>query len=289
MNSVSFTVLFPEGGGQPSDTGSLVPLDASGSPIEAESAIVREVARRNLDAVHFVTKAFPVGSQVLARVDMERRTDLMSMHTAQHLLSAVLERDYELDTLSWSLQKFPEPCYIELPRVPTPEEIEKVQARCNEVIREKRSVKVRMELVSEETGVTLNEKAPDDYRDGERAPVQRTVIIDGIDDNPFVFLSPASSLSILTGRKFDTVAVERIIPTSRGFDHSTSARTPPPFEVRTAGSTLSPDLESWSSSRPLIKSRELQHLKPAVTLQTWLTVSTGWSPPSPNSRERRNG
>ncbi|GAA5848505.1 hypothetical protein JCM5353_007455 [Sporobolomyces roseus] len=178
------TVLFPEGGGQPSDTGSLVPLDASGSPIEAESAIVKGVNRRSLDAVHFVTKAFPVGSQVLARVNMERRTDLMSMHTAQHLLSAVFERDYELDTLSWSLQKFPEPCYIELPRVPTPEEIEKVQARCNEVIQEKRRLRVRMELVSEETGVTLNEKAPEDYRDGERAPVQRTVIIDGIDENP---------------------------------------------------------------------------------------------------------
>lgn len=189
------TVLFPEGGGQPSDTGSLVPLDASGSPIEAGSAIVKEVARRNFDAVHFVTKAFPVGSQVLARVNMERRTDLMSMHTAQHLLSAVLERDYELDTLSWSLQKFPEPCYIELPRVPTPEEIEKVQARCNEVIQEKRRLRVRMELVSEETGVTLNEKAPEDYRDGERAPVQRTVIIDGIDENPFVFSFPISSVS----------------------------------------------------------------------------------------------
>jgi len=188
-------VLFPEGGGQPSDTGSLVPLDASGSPIEAESAIVSSVFRRNLDAVHFVTKAFPVGSQVLARVNMERRTDLMSMHTAQHLLSAVLERDYELDTLSWSLQKFPESCYIELPRVPTPEEIEKVQARCNEVIQEKRRLRVRMELVSEETGVTLNEKAPEDYRDGERAPVQRTVIIDGIDENPFVFSFPISSVS----------------------------------------------------------------------------------------------
>ncbi|GAA5956167.1 hypothetical protein JCM3765_005479 [Sporobolomyces pararoseus] len=180
------TVLFPEGGGQNSDTGSLVPLDSNGSPIEAESASAREVVRRNLDAVHFVTKPFPVGSRVVARVDMDRRTDLMSQHTAQHLLSAVFERDYGLDTVSWSLQKYPEPCYVELPRQPTPEEIQKVQDRCNQVIQEKRKVTVRMELVSEETGVELNEKAPQDYKDteGERLPVQRTVIIDGLDENP---------------------------------------------------------------------------------------------------------
>lgn len=186
LTNLSPIVAFPTGGGQPTDTGSIVPLDANGSPIESESAFIREVVRRNLDAVHFVSKPFPTGSKVLVRVDMTRRTDLMSLHTAQHLLSAVLERDYGLDTISWSLQDYPEPCYIELPRVPTPEEIQKVQDRCNRVIHERREVKVRMELVSEETGVELNEKAPGDYKDaeGSRAPVQRTVIIDGLDENP---------------------------------------------------------------------------------------------------------
>ncbi|GAA5906613.1 putative alanine--tRNA ligase [Sporobolomyces salmoneus] len=181
------TPCFPEGGGQNSDTGSLVPLSSSGSPIESSSALIRSVFRRNLDAVHLVTRPFPVGSQVLVRVDFERRTDLMSQHTAQHLLSAILENDFQIDTVSWSLATFPEMSYIELPRVPTREEIERVERRCNELIRERRRVKVRMELVSEEDGVELNEKAPRDYRDdegGERRPVQRTVIIDGVDENP---------------------------------------------------------------------------------------------------------
>ncbi|GAA6063220.1 hypothetical protein JCM10212_002442 [Sporobolomyces blumeae] len=183
---LSDTVLFPEGGGQPSDVGALLPVDESGSPIEAEAATVREVVRRNLDAVHFVSRPFDIGGKVLARVDMERRTDLMSMHTAQHLLSAVFERDLNLDTLSWSLQKWPEPCYVELPRQPTAEEIKTVQDKCNRVIQENRTVRVRMELATAETGVELNEKAPDDYRDaeGSRAPVQRTVIIDELDENP---------------------------------------------------------------------------------------------------------
>ncbi|GAA5862738.1 hypothetical protein JCM1840_002657 [Sporobolomyces johnsonii] len=181
------TVLFPEGGGQPSDTGLLIPLDEAGTPKEGEAALVREVIRRNLDAVHFASKPFPVGSQVVASVDMERRTDHMCMHTGQHLLSAVFERDYGLDTLSWSLQKYPEPCYVELPRAPTPEEIAAVQKKCNDIICEGRKVRVRMELATKENGVRLGDKVPENYRDAEgseRPPVQRTVTIDDLDENP---------------------------------------------------------------------------------------------------------
>ncbi|GAA6023760.1 hypothetical protein JCM11491_006036 [Sporobolomyces phaffii] len=180
------TVLFPEGGGQPSDTGALVPLDSTDA---SEAGTVRHVVRRNLDAVHLVTKPFAVGTRVVAKVDRDRRCDLMSMHTAQHVVSAAFEREDKvgLETLSWSLQPFPEPCYVELARVPTLDEIAAVQARCTDLIRDRTPVSVRMQLVSNETGVALNDKAPKDYRDeagGERLPVQRTVIIHDLDENP---------------------------------------------------------------------------------------------------------
>ncbi|GAA6003584.1 putative alanine--tRNA ligase [Rhodotorula paludigena] len=184
------TVLFPEGGGQPSDTGRLVPLvdgesqdDAAGEP-----AIVRQVIRRNLDAVHFVSRPFEVGAKVRVEVDWQRRRDHQDQHTGQHLLSAVLEHECHLDTLSWSLQKFPELSYIELPRAPTPEEIAAVQARCNDLIGEARPIRVNFELATKETGVELGEKVPANYKSDEsgeaRPPVQRTVIIEGVDTNP---------------------------------------------------------------------------------------------------------
>ncbi|GAA5838827.1 hypothetical protein JCM11251_006751 [Rhodosporidiobolus azoricus] len=179
------TPLFPEGGGQPSDTGILVPLLPSGE--EGVPVNVREVLRRNLDAVHFLDKPLEVGSKVRAVVDMERRTDLMLQHSGQHLLSAVLEQaPYSVETLSWSLQSYPELCYIELPRTPTTVELASVERRCNELIAEGRKMRVRMELATEDTGVALTENVPDNYKDErkERPPVQRTVIIDGLDDNP---------------------------------------------------------------------------------------------------------
>lgn len=87
------TVLFPEGGGQPSDTGRIVPLpatDEQSSGTAVEPVTVRQVIRRNLDAVHFVSQPLEVGQQVRLEVDMVRRHDLMDQHTGQHVSSGAL-------------------------------------------------------------------------------------------------------------------------------------------------------------------------------------------------------
>lgn len=101
----------------------------------------------------------------------------------RQLLSAILEQDLQLDTLSWSLTKAPELCYIELPRAPSPEELASIQQRCNEVIASGTEVKVKMELAGQE-GVVMGEKVPTNYQDGERPPVMRTVEIVNLDNNP---------------------------------------------------------------------------------------------------------
>lgn len=107
----------------------------------------------------------------------------MCQHTGQHLLSAILEHKHDLDTLSWSLTKEPELCYIELPRAPSQEELASVQDSCNAIIAAGTEVRVRMELAGE-GGVALGEKVPTNYQDGDRPPVMRTVEIVGVDKNP---------------------------------------------------------------------------------------------------------
>ena len=140
-----------------------------------------------LDAVHFVPTALEPGTKVLVQIDQEGRTDRMSQHTGQHLISAVFDK-LELDTLSWSLTEWPQPCYLELPRTPTVDEIDRVQRECNELIRVAAQVSVKMELGSGELGG----KVPANYQDigGDRPPVMRTVTIQGLpgaeplDSNP---------------------------------------------------------------------------------------------------------
>lgn len=68
--------------------------------------------RRADKAVHFTSVPLQVGEDVKQTVDWDRRFDNMQQHSGQHLLSAVLERDFECPTISWWLGE--EDSYVEL-------------------------------------------------------------------------------------------------------------------------------------------------------------------------------
>lgn len=161
------------GGGQATDTGLLAPL---GKP-SATPIVVKEVVRRNLAAVHICTSPVEVGQRVLVKVDWTRRHDSCTQHTAQHLLSAVFEHHFKLDTVGWALSAFPELSYIELPRKPTQEELAEAEQICNDLIVEGRRVRVEFEIAKEDSRPST---LPADYIGG----VVRHVIIDNLDRNP---------------------------------------------------------------------------------------------------------
>jgi len=69
------TVFFPEGGGQPSDTGTL------------GGAAVLHVREEGGEIYHRVDRALAVGASVTGKIDWTRRFDLMQQHTGEHLLS----------------------------------------------------------------------------------------------------------------------------------------------------------------------------------------------------------
>lgn len=69
------TVFFPEGGGQPSDTGTL------------GGANVLHVREEGGAIYHRVDRALAVGASVTGVIDWTRRFDLMQQHTGEHLLS----------------------------------------------------------------------------------------------------------------------------------------------------------------------------------------------------------
>ena len=83
------TVFYPEGGGQPGDTGILRTED--GTEIAVRNTRKGEVAD---DVLHLIdpdsTPPAP-GSRVVAELDWERRYRHMRMHTCLHLLSAVID------------------------------------------------------------------------------------------------------------------------------------------------------------------------------------------------------
>ncbi len=85
--SVVFS-LYPEGGGQPSDMGSLHWGGGGGGGW----APVVYVYRDDRDEVFHRVKmaaALPVDSEVEVRLDWQRRWDHMQQHSSQHLISAL--------------------------------------------------------------------------------------------------------------------------------------------------------------------------------------------------------
>jgi len=95
------TIFCPEGGGQPADQGTI-----NGLPLlslEAEGD----------DIVHVLGRD-PGEGEARMRLDFERRYDHMQQHTAQHLLSQVLVRDFGIATLSFAIG--PEHSSIEIDR-----------------------------------------------------------------------------------------------------------------------------------------------------------------------------
>jgi Ser-tRNA(Ala) deacylase AlaX len=77
------TCFYPKGGGQPCDTGRINGIG------------VVEAVKNGEDVVHVLEKeaSFKVGDLVKGSIDWERRYKLMRMHTAAHIISAVINRE----------------------------------------------------------------------------------------------------------------------------------------------------------------------------------------------------
>jgi Ser-tRNA(Ala) deacylase AlaX len=93
------TILYPEGGGQPSDRGTI------------DGVAVAEVTRVGGEIRHVLEGSAPAG-RVTVELDWERRFDHMQQHTGQHLLTAIVDRRFGWGTTAFHLGE--SVCDIEL-------------------------------------------------------------------------------------------------------------------------------------------------------------------------------
>lgn len=160
------TILFPEGGGQPSDSGSI------------NDTRVEFIRRDGLLAKHITNQPIEVGETVEVKVDWKKRFDHMQQHTGQHLLSAVLDQ-YNLPTLSWKMADSEQMInYLEVPRKISEAELEEVSLKVQDYILQ--SIPITVEVPEELESVT--HKVPEDY-DLSKG-VLRVIHIGDLDANP---------------------------------------------------------------------------------------------------------
>jgi len=135
------TILYPQGGGQPYDTGKLTSTDAEFT--------VQEV-RFNDGIVHhigwFVQGSFSSGDQVMIIVDKARRDLHSRFHTAGHLVDCAFER-LGIAMTPGRAYHFPDGPYVEyegLIEGDKDEFVKKIEAEMNKIIEEKKAVSVKL-------------------------------------------------------------------------------------------------------------------------------------------------
>jgi Ser-tRNA(Ala) deacylase AlaX len=121
------TVLFPEGGGQPADHGSL------------GAARVVDVRKVGDEVVHFTDRPVEPGI-VRVEVDGARRFDHMQQHTGQHLLTATLLARFGVGTTSFHLGAEHTAIELDVPDV-APEVLAEAERLVNAAIRDGRAVR----------------------------------------------------------------------------------------------------------------------------------------------------
>jgi misacylated tRNA(Ala) deacylase len=83
------TYFYPTGGGQPHDEGMLRGADAASIPVREVTKAGTAVLHR-IDRAPALARSLTIGETVRGVVDWERRYRHMRLHTAQHLLSALV-------------------------------------------------------------------------------------------------------------------------------------------------------------------------------------------------------
>ncbi|HOO59247.1 MAG TPA: alanyl-tRNA editing protein [Candidatus Mcinerneyibacteriales bacterium] len=117
------TWFYPESGGQPADRGML------------NDTPVLDVQIQDDKIVHVTESPVGQGDDVWGVIDSARRIDHMQQHTGQHLLSALLLRDWGVPTVGFHISE--EVTTIDLPRDAfTPREIEHLEEQANALIGE---------------------------------------------------------------------------------------------------------------------------------------------------------
>ncbi len=123
------TAFYPEGGGQPADTGILG--DANVTDVREKEGLI----------IHTCDKALNVGDTVTGRIDWARRFDHMQQHSGEHIVSGIICARYGCDNVGFHLGK--DIVTIDFNHDISPEDLPAIEAQANAFIWSDTSIDIR--------------------------------------------------------------------------------------------------------------------------------------------------
>ena len=114
------SAFYPEGGGQPSDVGSLGKIQ------------VKEVQEKNGELLHYTDEPLTPGERVHGQIDWEHRFDLMQQHSGEHMVSGLVHEAFGYDNVGFHMGN--DVITIDFNGPLTEKEMEAIEADVNEKI-----------------------------------------------------------------------------------------------------------------------------------------------------------
>ncbi len=122
------TAFFPEGGGQPADTGFI------------GKARIRDVHEKEGRILHYADRELPEGEEVLCRIDREQRRRRMQNHSGEHVFSGTIHRLYGLNNVGFHMG---EDCMtVDFDGELSQEQLERAEQEANEAVRDDLPIRV---------------------------------------------------------------------------------------------------------------------------------------------------
>ena len=122
------TCFYPEGGGQPGDTGFL------------SGVRVTDTHERSGEIVHFCEQPLAEGQTVDGQIDYERRFAFMQLHSGEHILSGVVHRRFGYENVGFHMGA--DFVTIDFSGMLMPEELSAVEAEANEWVWKNVSIEI---------------------------------------------------------------------------------------------------------------------------------------------------
>ena len=120
------TAFFPEGGGQPADTGFIGEVR------------VKDVHEKDGRILHYTDSPLAVGVHLSCRIDFEQRLRRMQNHSGEHVFSGITNRLHGYDNVGFHMSE--ECMTIDFSGELTWDELMEIEKLANEAVRENRPV-----------------------------------------------------------------------------------------------------------------------------------------------------
>ena len=122
------TAFYPEGGGQPGDSGFIGDVR------------VTDTHERGGEIIHYCASPVEVGSELSCRIDWEKRFDLMQQHSGEHLISGIVHEKFGYDNVGFHMGA--DMITIDFDGEFTEEDMREIEARANAAIWENSPIEI---------------------------------------------------------------------------------------------------------------------------------------------------